>query len=116
MWEEIECSPFQCHQEQYVVCLDTLGQDREFTNDEKRLVLNTVQSYIRTWEAEERKNLEADRDRKLELLGVDVQQEAENLQTVQEQIERKIESALGEREDLAGDEELKDLESRQKRL
>lgn len=24
-WEEIEFAPFQTHQEQYVVCLDTLG-------------------------------------------------------------------------------------------
>ena len=30
-WEEINLDPFQSVEEKYVVCLDTMGQDREFT-------------------------------------------------------------------------------------
>lgn len=30
-WPEIECTPFLSTQKQFVVCLDTMGQDREFT-------------------------------------------------------------------------------------
>lgn len=38
-WEEIECRPFACIEEKYVVSLDTLGQDRQFTIDQKRFIL-----------------------------------------------------------------------------
>lgn len=38
-WEEIECRPFACVEEKYVVMLDTLGQDRQFTADQKRFIL-----------------------------------------------------------------------------
>ena len=41
-WEEIECAPYKTEDKKYVVCLDTMGQDREFTIEEKRFALNTV--------------------------------------------------------------------------
>lgn len=71
VWEELEYAPFKTHEEKYVVCLDTLGQDREFSDDEKIFMLNTVQKFKEIWEKEERDNLIADRDRKLGILGED---------------------------------------------
>lgn len=44
-----------------------MGQDREFTIEEKRFALNTVKQYIEIWEKEERDALTADRDRRVEL-------------------------------------------------
>ena len=44
-----------------------MGQDREFTIEEKRFALNTVKQYIAIWEKEERDALTADRDRRVEL-------------------------------------------------
>ena len=32
-WPEIELDPFASIEEKYVVCLDTMGQDRELTHD-----------------------------------------------------------------------------------
>lgn len=52
----------------YVVCLDTMGQDREITESQKRFALETVERYIKIWEQEERVALAADRDRRLEML------------------------------------------------
>ena len=43
-----------------------MGQDREFTDEEKRFALNTVKKYIAIWEQEERDALTADRDRRIE--------------------------------------------------
>lgn len=48
--------------EQFVVCLDTLGQDRAFTEDEIRFALETTQFYRKTWEENERKCLQSDLD------------------------------------------------------
>jgi hypothetical protein len=42
------------------VCLNTLGQDREFTDEEKKFALRTVRDYIGAWERVEKQNLEQD--------------------------------------------------------
>jgi len=48
-----------------VVCLDTMGQDREFTTEEKKAALRVVRDYKDLWEKEEQANLLKDRDNKL---------------------------------------------------
>ena len=78
-WEEIDYTPFKTNEVKFVICLDTLGQDRGFTDEEKRFALNTVKRFREIWEKEEIDSLTADRDRKLALLGVDATVEAENL-------------------------------------
>jgi hypothetical protein len=47
------------------VCLDTLGQDREFTDDQRRFVLETIKNFRAFWEQKERDNLTFDRDHRL---------------------------------------------------
>ena len=77
---EIEFAPFKTFKEEYVICLDTLGQDREFTDDEKRFALETILAYKEAWEASEIACLTADRDRKLEAMGIERDENAENEQ------------------------------------
>lgn len=43
-----------------MVCLNTLGQDREFTDAEKKLALRTVRQYKERWEQVEQENLRED--------------------------------------------------------
>lgn len=40
--------------------LNTLGQDREFTDGEIKFVLDTLKHFKESWESVEKKNLEAD--------------------------------------------------------
>ncbi len=47
------------------MCLDTLGQDREFTDDQRRFVLETIKNFRAIWEQKERDNLTFDRDHRL---------------------------------------------------
>lgn len=47
------------------MCLDTLGQDREFTEDQRRFVLRTVQEFIAIWEEKERSCLRNDIERRV---------------------------------------------------
>ena len=42
-----------------------MGQDREFTDDQRRFVLETIQAFRLAWERSEQKNLTADRDRRI---------------------------------------------------
>ena len=45
---------------QFVVCLNTLGQDREFTQDEILFAQRTIRDFAKAWEHIEHKNLEHD--------------------------------------------------------
>ena len=42
VWEEIKPAPFKSRTIKFVVCLNTLGQDRVFTAEEKIQALRTV--------------------------------------------------------------------------
>lgn len=59
-WEEIKPKPFKTRKIQFVVCLNTLGQDREFTQDEMLFAQRTIRDFAKAWEHIEHKNLEQD--------------------------------------------------------
>ena len=65
-WPEIKPKPFTTQKVQYVVCLNTLGQDREFTEKQIRCALDTVKQYRNEWERIETENLHRDIARKLD--------------------------------------------------
>ena len=44
-WEQVKMTPNLTQDEKYVVCLDTMGQDRELTDEQKEFALTTV-SYV----------------------------------------------------------------------
>lgn len=64
-WSKFEFAPFKTRQQQFIICLNTLGQDRQFTQEEINFALNTVQVFADTWEKLEQKNLEHDVQLKL---------------------------------------------------
>ena len=64
-WEVIEAKPYQTRTVQLVCCLNTMGQDRKFSAEEKLFALRTVQRYRDRWEQSERENLKADIARKI---------------------------------------------------
>lgn len=115
-WEEITEKPYDTEQEQYVVCLDVLGQDREFTDDEKRFVLNTTKNFKDIWEKTERENLLKDRNRKLEIIDIDREfLDNDSIKYLEEE-DKHVEETIGLREDLDNDAELKELHSKETRI
>ena len=76
-WDDIKTKPFKTQAVQFVVCLNTLGQDREFTADEIKLAQRTVRDYATQWEKIERKNLES--DVQLRLASIQADQEYKQL-------------------------------------
>jgi hypothetical protein len=44
-WKEIKPKPFRTQKVSFVVCLNTMGQDREFTPEEVKFALRTVRDY-----------------------------------------------------------------------
>ena len=59
-WPEFKYAAFKTKKVQFVVCLNTLGQDRCFTEKEVSFAIETVKKYRDTWEKLEKKNLEHD--------------------------------------------------------
>lgn len=65
-WPEIAHAPFKTKTVTYVVCLNTMGQDRRFSEEQRLTALRCVQEYRDRWEALEKENLESDVRAKLE--------------------------------------------------
>ena len=42
VWDELLEKPYSTKKKSYVVCIDTLGQDREFSDDQRRFILETI--------------------------------------------------------------------------
>ena len=64
-WAKIDEKGFLSKKKKSVVCVDTLGQDRELTEDQRRFVLKTIAQFKQIWEEKERENLRRDRDRRI---------------------------------------------------
>ena len=66
VFEEIEIAPFKTEKVTYVVCLNTMGQDRRFSEEERKMALRTIQRFRNTWEEIEGNNLEKDIEAQIE--------------------------------------------------
>ncbi len=114
-FEQIEEKEFDIAEESFVVCLDTLGQDKELTDDDKRFVLRTVKAYKEQWEDIERCNLEKDREKRLKTIGEDKDFNENEQPRLLDDEERFVEDQMATREDIV-DDEMKELEIRKIRL
>jgi hypothetical protein len=72
-WEKYEIKPFKTEKQQLVCCLNTMGQDRKFTADEKLFALRTVQRFRDRWEQSDRENLKQDIERRIRQMEMDKQ-------------------------------------------
>ena len=70
-WPDIKEKGYLTKPRKYVVCLDSLGQDREFTSEERKFALDTVSNFASIWEKRESENLTKDRNLRLQLIELD---------------------------------------------
>jgi len=61
-WEEIVLPSIKTENKKFVVCIDSMGQDRVFNQEERGFILETIHKYRTHWENFERDKLEMDRD------------------------------------------------------
>ncbi len=66
IWEKIENRPFEEVKVSLVVCLNTMGQDRPFSEEETKEVLRRVREYRDKWEMGQKQNLQRDVIRRIE--------------------------------------------------
>ena len=77
-----------------MVCLNTMGQDREYTEEEMRFALNTVKFYGDEWERIEKKNLKQDIDRKLDNMEAENNYKANNEALDEAEMQKRAEETL----------------------
>jgi hypothetical protein len=82
-----------------------MGQDRELSVEERRLVLNTVHKYISIWEASEISNLTKDRDLLISQLKTDTEFKTEFEEVLNEEINKQMEEFVLSKEEVVDDEE-----------
>ena len=58
--ENIPFKPYVSKDKKYVICLDTLGQDRKLSDDQMRFALNACQKYKEIWESFEKEKIQQD--------------------------------------------------------
>ncbi len=66
--EAVVLADFQRTPKRYILCLDTLGQDRIFSNEEEELILTYAKLLRNSWEELERNLLLKDRDIRFEMI------------------------------------------------
>lgn len=111
-----EVSKFKTQKEQFCVALNTMGQDRQFTDEEIKFVLETVKHFKNVWEDVERKNLEQDVKWKIDANEYD-QLYIEHFKAQDEaEIEKNIEDSITNAQNAKtaeGEEDLNDQEKEQ---
>ena len=70
---KIEPKSFKTQKITFVVCLNTLGQDRTFSEEQKKFALDMVKTYTAEWARIENDNLQSDIERKIGELDSDAQ-------------------------------------------
>jgi hypothetical protein len=103
-WEDIQAAPYNTEEQKFVVCIDTLGQDRELSDDQKRIALQTAQDFKDAWEKFETDKLTGDRDQRMVIGTTDKEWVAENFDKVKDEEEKYVDDKILEIEaDIADD-------------
>lgn len=92
--EEEKEPQYLSRQLSYVVCLDTMGQDREFAEEEKKFVMESVKQYKEAWEQHEKDRLTEDRKLKEEEQDRDAEFLDKEYSKVQEEEKRFVEEKI----------------------
>ncbi len=70
--EKIELKDFIRAEKRYVLCLDTLGQDRIFDEEEQKFILRVAKTIVEITESVEKDILLKNRDLRLEIIQKDL--------------------------------------------
>ena len=80
-WEFINIEPVVTTLTKFVVCCDSMGQDREFTNHQKDFALTAIYKFRKYWEEFEETKLLEDRDALVKLKEEDAEKFTEEFIT-----------------------------------
>ena len=68
-WPKIEEPPYQTFEREYVLCIDTIGQDKVFSENERKFALDMASHVIACWEKAEANALTKDKMLRISIKG-----------------------------------------------
>lgn len=95
-WPKIEEPPYQTHEREYVLCLDTLGQDKTFSEAEKKFVLDVAAHVIKCWEKCEADALTKDKMLRITIKNKNEEFKDKELADYNDTLEKAAEEASGD--------------------
>ena len=105
--EDIKFKDYISKEKKYVVCLDTLGQDRELTKDQQRFVLNACSKYQSIWAEFEKEKVKQDIELRVASNEADKLWAEENKEAQIEEEAKIVEEKMIEVEDVKDDDHQK---------
>lgn len=98
-WENVKEDPFVTQKREYVVCADTMGQDREISLEDREYLEKFTKLLAQSWEQKER-----------DLLYQDITRQLEYLESLQVTTPKDIYDQYNEAEERAAEEKAPQLE------
>lgn len=92
---KIEEPPYETFEREYVLCLDTLGQDRAFSEEEKNFAIEIANHVIMCWEESEKQALTADKNLRITFKTRD-EETKKDIEALNEELEKAASDALSE--------------------
>jgi len=93
-WTPYEYAVFQTQKVQFALCLNTMGQDREFTEDERLYALSCVKHYRDRWEKVENEQLKRDVEYKIANIKPDQEYQEYFAAKDKEEMEKRLKDAV----------------------
>jgi len=95
-WEKFEEPPYENKEIQFVVCQDTLGQDRLFLEEEKEVTKDLVLFISKSWEEKEKSQLTEDKDLKVKFDLLTKEYVEKEIEPLKEAMEKAVEDKVNE--------------------
>lgn len=93
---------------QYVVCLNTMGRDLKYSEEQKMFALRTVQKFRDRWEGLEKENLQRDVNAKIDRSDMDKSYLANFRDIDQGELDRIVDDAIANAQPAEGEEAISD--------
>lgn len=95
-WPKVVEPPYLTKERDYVLCVDTLGQDRIFTEEERKFVIDIAQHIVNCWQECENVALTKDKQLRLAIKLRDEEFKNEEFGRINDEIEKAGEDALSD--------------------
>ena len=108
--ENIIMNEFEKVEKKYILSLDTIGQDRIFSDEEKKFIFETTKTIKENWELLEKNLLLKDRDARIELTAKEAAfKDGGNIERLENEEEKFIKEYF--MENIVNDEKQREIES-----
>ena len=93
-WEVITEPPYLSIVQQYILCIDTLGQDRQISQKEIEYVKDIAKFFCKNWEEREKSQLEHDKLQKVKIDKFMEEYNEKEFEPIKDNIEKQVEDAF----------------------